>query len=137
MPHVMVWKDTSKDEYLGIYAFVQHMKNTIMAAHDSIIATRVKQTQNANQQCCVAPFLEGDLVYLFTKNISLPKGYSCKLTPKFIGPYHVLQDFSNSSFRLELPSNLKQRGVHNVFHASLLQVHEPNDDQLFPGCLIS
>ncbi|EIW62208.1 uncharacterized protein TRAVEDRAFT_89262, partial [Trametes versicolor FP-101664 SS1] len=41
------------------------------------------------------------------------------------------------SFRIELPPSLKRRGVHNVFHASLLRVHEPNDDRLFPGRLDS
>ncbi|KAF8805364.1 hypothetical protein BYT27DRAFT_7031280, partial [Phlegmacium glaucopus] len=39
----------------------------------------------------------------------------------------------NSSFHLDLPSHLKQRGVHPVFHASLLRIHVPNDDRLFPG----
>ncbi|KZT24610.1 hypothetical protein NEOLEDRAFT_1025446, partial [Neolentinus lepideus HHB14362 ss-1] len=28
---------------------------------------------------------------------------------------------------------LRSRGIHNVFHASLLRIHEPNDDRLFPG----
>ncbi|KDR69686.1 hypothetical protein GALMADRAFT_33709, partial [Galerina marginata CBS 339.88] len=37
------------------------------------------------------------------------------------------------SFRIDLPSYLNQRGVHNVFHASLLRIHVPNDDRLFPG----
>ncbi|THU76294.1 hypothetical protein K435DRAFT_623247, partial [Dendrothele bispora CBS 962.96] len=37
------------------------------------------------------------------------------------------------SFKIELPSNLKARGVHPVFHASLLRIHIPNDDRLFPG----
>ncbi|EMD34535.1 hypothetical protein CERSUDRAFT_27325, partial [Gelatoporia subvermispora B] len=37
------------------------------------------------------------------------------------------------SYRLELPRELRKRGIHNVFHASLLRVHEPNDDRLFPG----
>ncbi|KIM36974.1 hypothetical protein M413DRAFT_77511, partial [Hebeloma cylindrosporum] len=41
----------------------------------------------------------------------------------------------HQSFRLELPSRLKQRGVHDVFHASLLRIHHPNDDRLFPGRL--
>ncbi|EMD40320.1 hypothetical protein CERSUDRAFT_36654, partial [Gelatoporia subvermispora B] len=40
-------------------------------------------------------------------------------------------------FQLDLSANLKQRGIHNVFHASLLRVHEPNDDRLFPGRLDS
>src|SRR6202789_1347675 len=37
------------------------------------------------------------------------------------------------SFRLELPIHLKRRGVHDVFHSSLLRIHVPNDDRLFPG----
>ncbi|EIW64854.1 uncharacterized protein TRAVEDRAFT_81497, partial [Trametes versicolor FP-101664 SS1] len=37
------------------------------------------------------------------------------------------------SFQVDLPRNLKQRGVHDVFHSSLLRIHEPNDDRLFPG----
>ncbi|TFK65194.1 hypothetical protein BDN72DRAFT_750877, partial [Pluteus cervinus] len=37
------------------------------------------------------------------------------------------------SFKLDLPSRLRQRGIHDAFHASLLRVHVPNDDRLFPG----
>lgn len=28
---------------------------------------------------------------------------------------------------------LKKREVHDVFHSSLLRIHSPNDDRLFPG----
>lgn len=69
--------------------------------------------------------------------MSLPKGLARKLIPKFIGPYRVVQDYGNSSFKLNLPASLKRRGIHDVFHASLLRAHEPNDDRLFPGCLAS
>ncbi|KAI0327501.1 hypothetical protein GY45DRAFT_1283547, partial [Cubamyces sp. BRFM 1775] len=41
------------------------------------------------------------------------------------------------SFRVDLPANLRRRGVHDVFHSSLLRIHEPNDDRLFPGRLES
>ncbi|KAG5641464.1 hypothetical protein H0H81_011174, partial [Sphagnurus paluster] len=30
---------------------------------------------------------------------------------------------------------MMRRGIHNVFHASLLRIHKPNDDRLFPGRL--
>ena len=76
-------------------------------------------------------------MYISTKNISFPKGLARKLIPKFIGPYKVLTDFKNQSFRIELPSHLKQRGVTDVFHASLLRIHVPNDDRLFPGRLFT
>jgi hypothetical protein len=56
---------------------------------------------------------------------------------KCIGLYKVLRDFGNSSFRIELPANMKSRGLHDVFHASLLRIHAPNDDRLFPGWLDS
>ncbi|KAJ7658849.1 hypothetical protein DFH06DRAFT_924472, partial [Mycena polygramma] len=39
------------------------------------------------------------------------------------------------SFQIDLPANLKQRGVHDVFHASLLRIHIPSDDRKFPGRL--
>ncbi|RPD78727.1 hypothetical protein L226DRAFT_433430, partial [Lentinus tigrinus ALCF2SS1-7] len=41
------------------------------------------------------------------------------------------------SYRLDLPGNLRRRGIHPTFHASLLRVHQPNDDRLFPGRLDS
>ena len=44
-----------------------------------------------------------------------------------------MRDFGNSSFQLELPAHLKRRGIHDVFHSSLLRIHLPNDDRLFPG----
>ncbi|EIN12147.1 hypothetical protein PUNSTDRAFT_20786, partial [Punctularia strigosozonata HHB-11173 SS5] len=38
-----------------------------------------------------------------------------------------------NSYRVDIPSQLIQRGVHPVFHSSLLRVHVANDDRLFPG----
>ncbi|KAG6880575.1 hypothetical protein C0993_005710, partial [Termitomyces sp. T159_Od127] len=30
-----------------------------------------------------------------------------------------------------------RRGIHDVYHASLLRIHHPNDDRRFPGRLYS
>ncbi|KXN86453.1 hypothetical protein AN958_10082, partial [Leucoagaricus sp. SymC.cos] len=38
-----------------------------------------------------------------------------------------------SSYKVGLSRNLKQHGVHDIFHSSLLQIHISSDDQLFPG----
>jgi hypothetical protein len=46
-----------------------------------------------------------------------------------------LNEYGNGSFQIELPAHFEQRGVHDLFHASLLRIHIPNDDRLFPGCL--
>jgi hypothetical protein len=137
MPRSFVWNRPDANEYPGVRTFAQKMQNAVIAAHDSIIEARAKQTRSANRHRRPAPFSEGDLVYISTKNMSIPKGRARKLVPKYIGPYRVLKSFGNSSFRIALPVNLKSRGLHDVFHASLLRIHAPNDDRLFPGRLDS
>ena len=129
----MLWLSNTSTEFPAVRDFAIQKKLAIMSAHDSILSACVKQTRDANRKRRVAPFKKGELVYLSTKNLSFAKGLARKLIPKYIGPYKILHDFGNSSFRLEIPSHLKQRGVHNSFHASLLREHIPNDDRLFPG----
>ena len=137
MPRAMIWDNASKNEYPTIRNFALQKKLAIMSAHDSILAARVKQSRQANRKRQPVPFKDGDLVYISTKNMSFPKGLARKLVPKFIGPYRITKDFGNFSFRVELPAQMSQRGIHNVFHASLLRIHVPNDDRLFPGRLES
>lgn len=120
LPHMMVWNTAPKTEYAGVRVFAQRLKSAIMAAHDSILVARVKQTWNANRKRAPAPFVEGDFVYVFTENMSFPKGTMRKQIPKFVGPYLILKDFGNHSFRIQLPSHMQKRGIHNSFHTSLL-----------------
>jgi hypothetical protein len=55
----------------------------------------------------------GDLVYVSTKNLSLPKGRARKLTPKYIGPFPIIEIMEpGATYRLDL---------------------SPNDDRCFPG----
>ncbi len=77
---------------------------------------------------------EGDLVYLSTKELNLPKGQAKKLLPLFIGPYEVLRAHpGTSTYTLRLPPELEVWGIHPTFHVSQLATHEPNDLLLFPG----
>jgi hypothetical protein len=133
MPRAMLWTSTPSTEFPSVRKLALQKKLAIMAAHDSILSARVKQTRDANRKRRDVPFKTGELVYLASKNISFAKGLARKLIPKYIGPYKILRDFGNSSFRLDLPAHLKRRGVHDVFHSSLLREHIPNDDRLFPG----
>ena len=124
----MLWNDPSKDEFPGVCIYVQWVKQAIMAAHNSIPATHIEQTQNANQKRCWAPSVKGNLVYILAKNISLLNGLACKLAHKYIGPYHIMKDFSNYSYWIDLPRTLHQHSVHNVFHILLLHMHKLGDD---------
>jgi hypothetical protein len=137
MPQSLIWNPDRTRDYPGVANFVLQRRLAIISAHDSMIAVHVKQTRSANRKRQPAPFEEGDLVYLSTKNIKFEKGLARKLVSKYIGPYRISRSFGNGSFQLELPSPLKQRGLHDVFHASLLRIHIPNDDRRFPGRLDS
>lgn len=127
MPQSMIWNKDNK--FPSVRKFAQQMNDAVLTAHDSIIAARVKQTCLANNQCKEVPFVIGDFVYLSTKNLTLPKGHARKLAPKFVGPYKIMDDYKNDTFQLNLPPELKRRGVHPTFHSNLLRVHVPNDDR--------
>jgi hypothetical protein len=135
LPQSFIWDADKPDGFPGVCVFAKKMHSVAMHAHDCIIAVCVKSVQNVNCKCIKAPFAVNAFIYISTKNISLPKGMTRKLSPKFIGPYQIPEDFGNHSFRVKLLVSLTRRGVHDVFHALLLRIHVPNNDQLFPGHL--
>ena len=55
-----------------------------------------------------------------------------KLVPKYIGPYRIIRNAGNKAFELELLLEMKNHNIHPVFHTSLLRIHIPNNDRLFP-----
>jgi hypothetical protein len=131
-PWTMIWDN--KSEYSGVCAFAERMKLAIMSAHDAITAAQVCQTEQANKRRRECPIKVGELLYLSTRDLALPRGCSRKLSPKYIGPYQVLKVVEEGTlYRLELPPELKWRGLNPVFHVSKLCVHVLSDDRLFPG----
>ena len=137
VPQTFIWEDNQPTKYAGVRAFAQRMKLALMQAHDSVIATHIKGTNDANKHRRPLPFKEGDYAYISMVNIWLAEGLARKLAPKFVGPYKIKRDFSNNSYQIELPAELRRRGVHDIFHASLLRTHQPNDDRLFPDWSLS
>ena len=55
----MVWNDHVEGGFAGVRALALKMKEAVMAAHDAILAARVKQTTAANRVRRPAPF-QGD-----------------------------------------------------------------------------
>jgi hypothetical protein len=104
-------------------------------AHDVLIEVQIFQKIYANKKRRSEPEIkEGNMVYLSTKNISMPKGRASKLVLRYVGPYKVTKAIpSSSNYELELPAELVRRRIHPRFHVSLLRPHQPNNDALFPN----
>ena len=47
-----------------------------------------------------------------------------KLSPRFIGPFEILERVGTVAYRLAFPPNML--GVHEVFHVSMLRRYTPN-----------
>ncbi|KAL1938571.1 hypothetical protein VTO73DRAFT_11594 [Trametes versicolor] len=123
-------------KFPGVHAFAERARLNLEQAHDAIIQARIQQTHfaNAHRSAEPRPYAPGDLVYLSTKNLALPKNRARKLAPKFVGPYKVtIAHPETSSYTLDLPDELVRRRIHPTFHSALLRPHEANDDAMFPG----
>ena len=100
--------------------------------HNAIIKSWIGQTYHTNKRKGIVPKFEiGDLVYLSTKNLSMPKGQARKLIPKYIGLMKVIKwHTASDTYTLDLPDQLKTHRMHPMFHIELLQAHEPNDNTI-------
>ena len=80
MPRMMGSMD-AKESVPGVRQFMQQVQDNLLAAHDAIIESRINQTHFANRrrrdegnELEGYTIEEGELAYLSTKNLSLPKG---------------------------------------------------------------
>ena len=53
-----------------------------------------------------------------------------KLSPRFIGPYEILERIGPVAYRLALPSELAK--LHDVFHVSMLRRYRSDESHILP-----
>jgi hypothetical protein len=118
----------------GVKHFVTCALQNLADAHDTIIESHMCQTHQANHcRCKDDTFTVGDLVYVSSADLLLPKGHAVKLLPKYIGPFKVIDaQSSTSNYHVELLAQLQVRNLHDRFHQSKLCPYQANDDVLFP-----
>jgi len=103
---------------------MREMERELKACLD-IAAEKMKELYDKGD---IPEFQEGDLVFLDARNLKEKiqtkdeptRAMTRKLRKKRIGPYKVLQKLGSLSYKLELPDELRNNGVHNVFHITLL-----------------
>ena len=102
-----------------------------------IIQKRLKATSNLQKS--YADLKRIDIAYevgdkVFLKVSSWGKllwfGKKGKLSPRFIGPYEILEQIGPVAYRLALPPELAK--LHNVFHVSMLRRYRYDELHILP-----
>ena len=57
-------------------------------------------------------------------------GQKGKLSPRFIGPYEILERIGPVAYRLALPPELAK--LHNVFHLSMIRRYRSDESYILP-----
>ena len=86
--------------FKGVKQFAQQAVWNLLDVHDVIIERKIEQTHYSNKRHKPGvKYQINDLVYLSTKNLTLPRHRARKLMPKFIGPYKILKEIGRASCR--------------------------------------
>ncbi|GKV42221.1 hypothetical protein SLEP1_g49653 [Rubroshorea leprosula] len=116
---VLDWK-VGKRSILGP-ELVQQCSEIVQLIKERLRAAQSRQKSYADRRRRDLEFEVGDHVFLKvspTRGV-LRFGIQGKLSPRYIGPYPILERIGEVAYRLELLGNLA--GVYDVFHVSLLR----------------
>uniref|UniRef100_A0A2N9FT08 Reverse transcriptase n=1 Tax=Fagus sylvatica TaxID=28930 RepID=A0A2N9FT08_FAGSY len=119
------WDDIGERKILGP-EIVQHTVDKIQLIRERLRSAQSRQKSYADTRRRKLEYQVGDHVFLRvspTKGV-MRFGIKGKLSPRFIGPFEVLERVGEVAYRLALPPMLA--GVHNVFHVSMLRKYVPD-----------
>ncbi|GBG85784.1 hypothetical protein CBR_g40593 [Chara braunii] len=113
--------------------FLRRMQELLVKARDQMAKTQQRTSQQANRQCLPCPFRVGDLVWVSAAEFRLEQDISCKLLPKWMGPWSIVAPAGDApkgpSFTIQVPAHLP---VYPVFHCSKLALYTSAEHDDFP-----
>ena len=121
----LCWSDIDEARVIGP-ELIQETTDKIRLIQSRMMAAQSRQKSYADQRRRPLEFEVGDHVFLKispTKGI-MRFGQTGKLSPRYIGPYEILERVGAVAYRLALPTDLEK--VHNVFHVSMLRKYVPD-----------
>jgi hypothetical protein len=100
-------------------AFVERLQSSLSFARKCLIVAQQRQNVSADKKRVEKTLKVGDKVLLSTKYVNLKDSKkSCKLLPKWIDPFEVVQMVGSVAYKLKMNPGWR---VHPVFHVSLLE----------------
>eukprot|EP00961_Rhodomonas_salina_P296497 3936405-Rhodomonas_salina.1 len=112
----------------GASTFMHRIRSQIEAATDAILEAQLKQAEGHSAR--TISFRVGDKALLSTRDLNL--AYPTKLTPKYLGPFKVLEVMpTGNTVKLELPDTMKR--LSPTFALDRLRPYLDRDADLPPS----
>ncbi|QSS59511.1 hypothetical protein I7I51_08946 [Histoplasma capsulatum] len=106
---------------------VERMKQAENRIRECLEAAKAAEKKYYDQRHIPKSFKIGDWVMLRAKNISTLRP-SPKLDHRFLGPFQIIDIRGTQAYKLKLTPQYK--GIHPVFHVSLLEPYHARDGQI-------
>ncbi|XP_023522445.1 uncharacterized protein LOC111786376 [Cucurbita pepo subsp. pepo] len=121
----LCWDEVGERELVDP-ELVQVTNQAVQKIRERMRTTQSRQKRYANSRRRSLEFKVGDKVFLKVAPMKgvLRFGRKGKLSPRFIGPFEILERIRPVAYRLALPPSLST--VHNVFHVSVLRKYMAN-----------
>ena len=123
----LYWSQTGESQVFGP-EILQEAERQVQIIRDNLRTAQSRQKSYADTRRRELTFEVGDYVYLKVSPIRGLRRFKVKgkLSPRYIGPFQILERKGEVAYQLELPERLSD--VHDVFHVSqlkkCLRVHE-------------
>ena len=101
--------------------FVEETTEAVKIIRQRMTTAQSRQKSYADKRRRPLEFQVGDLVFLKVMPMKRVMWFDKKgkLSPRYIGPYEVLEQIGKVTYRLALP--LELLAIYNVFHVSVLK----------------
>jgi len=111
---------------------IEQTQDIIFKIREKLRAAQDRQKSYADVPRRPLEFDVGDHVFLKVSPLkgSIQFGQKGKLSPRYIGPFEILQRVGPVAYRLALPPALQ--GIHDVFHVSNLRRYTSDPNHVIP-----
>jgi hypothetical protein len=116
----LFWNETGEQKILGP-DILQEVEKQVRMVRENLLVGQSRQKSYTDHRRRELSFEVGDFVYLKVSPMRGLRRFKVrgKLTPRFIGPFKILEKRGEVAYQLELPPQLSD--AHDVFHVSQLK----------------
>ncbi|KAL5539960.1 hypothetical protein UlMin_045183 [Ulmus minor] len=119
------WDEVGERKLLGP-EIVQKTVDIVEKIRQRMKTAQSRQKSYADRRRKPLDFAIGDKVFLKVAPMKgvMRFGKRGKLSPRFVGPFEILERIGDLAYRVALPPAMS--GIHNVFHVSMLRKYTPD-----------